>query len=70
MKANFGLFFLAIFSVAIWAGWEWPYIAKLMPVYVAALPGLVLVLLQLYRDATDWEAGDRKSTRLNSSHRL
>ena len=55
MKANFGLFFLAIFSVAVWAGWEWPYIAKLMPVYVAAIPGLVLVLVQLYRDATDWE---------------
>jgi hypothetical protein len=55
MKANLGFFFLAVFSVAIWAGWEWPYIAKLMPVYIAAIPGLVLVLVQLYRDATDWE---------------
>jgi hypothetical protein len=42
--------------VAIWAGWEWPYIAKLMPVYVAALPGLVLALMQLYRDAAGWES--------------
>jgi len=55
MRANFGFFFLAIFLVAVWTGWEWPYIAKLMPVYIAALPGFVLVLVQLYRDATDWE---------------
>ena len=27
-----------------------------MPVYVAAIPGLILVLVQLYRDATGWEA--------------
>jgi len=26
-----------------------------MPVYVAAIPGLALVLIQLYRDATGWE---------------
>ena len=57
MKANFGLFFLVVFILAVWAGWEWPYIAKLMPVYIAAIPGLVLVLVQLYRDATDWESG-------------
>jgi len=57
MKANFGLFFLAIFLVAVWTGWEWPYIAKLMPVYIAAIPGFALVLVQLYRDATDWEGG-------------
>jgi len=55
MKANFGFLFLALFILAIWAGWDWPYIAKLMPVYVAALPGVILVALQLYRDATDWE---------------
>lgn len=55
MKANFTLFFLAVFVIAIVTGWDWPYIAKLMPVYVAAIPGLVLVLVQLYRDATDWE---------------
>jgi Tripartite tricarboxylate transporter TctB family len=55
MKANFALFFLAIFLVAAVTGWQWPDIAKIMPVYVAAIPGLILVLVQLYRDATQWE---------------
>ena len=55
MTANFTLFLVAMFGAAIWWGWEWPYIAKLMPVYVAAMPGLFLALIQLYRDATDWE---------------
>ena len=55
MKANLGFFFLVVFSIAVWTGWDWPYIAKLMPVYVAAMPGLILVLVQLYRDATDRE---------------
>jgi hypothetical protein len=55
MKANLTLFFLAMFLAAAFAGWDWPDIAKIMPVYVAALPGLVLVLVQLYRDATGWE---------------
>src|SRR5499433_4430371 len=55
MKANFTLFFLVVFVVAAWAGWGWPNIAKIMPVYVAAIPGLILVLVQLYREATDWE---------------
>jgi tripartite tricarboxylate transporter TctB family protein len=55
MKANFTLFFLAVFLIAAWAGREWPNIAKIMPVYVAAIPGLLLVLVQLYREATDWE---------------
>ena len=55
MTANFTLFFAAIFIGAIWWGWEWPYIAKLMPIYVAAIPGLLLVLFQLYRDGTGWE---------------
>ena len=53
MKANFTLFFLVVFVVAAWAGWGWPNIAKIMPVYVAAIPGLILVLVQLYREATD-----------------
>ena len=57
MKANLTLFFLAMFLAAAFAGWDWPNIAKIMPVYVAALPGLILVLVQLYRDATGWEAG-------------
>jgi hypothetical protein len=56
MKANFTIFFLAVFLAAAWVGWEWPNIAKIMPVYVAAIPGLILVLVQLYREATDWEA--------------
>lgn len=55
MAANFTLFLLAMFLGAIWWGWEWPYIAKLMPVYVAALPGLLLALYQLYRDASGSE---------------
>ena len=55
MTANFTLFFVVVFLTAAWAGWEWPYIAKLMPVYVAAIPGLLLALVQLYREITDWE---------------
>lgn len=55
MKANFTLFLLVIFAAAALTGWEWPDIAKIMPVYVAAIPGIVLVLVQLYRDATNWE---------------
>ena len=42
MTAKFTLFFVAVFLGTVWWGWEWPYIAKLMPVYVAAIPGLVL----------------------------
>jgi hypothetical protein len=55
MKANLTLFFLTVFLVAVWVGWDWPDIAKIMPVYVAAIPGLILVLVQLYREATEWE---------------
>ena len=55
MKANLTLFFLIIFVAAAVIGWDWPNIAKIMPVYVAAIPGLALVLIQLYRDATGWE---------------
>jgi hypothetical protein len=55
MKADFTLFFLVVFTGAAVAGWDWPNIAKIMPVYVAAIPGLILVLVQLYRDATAWE---------------
>jgi hypothetical protein len=56
MTANFTLFMIAAFAGATYWGWQWPYIAKLMPVYVVAIPGLVLSLVQLYRDATGWEA--------------
>ena len=55
MKINFALFLLVIFAVAIVSGWNWPDIAKIMPVYVAALPGLVMILVQIYREATGWE---------------
>ena len=37
MTASFTLFLVAIFTVAVWWGWEWRYVAKLMPVYIAAL---------------------------------
>jgi hypothetical protein len=56
VKSNITLFFLVIFVVAAFVGWDWPNIAKIMPVYVAAIPGLILVLVQLYREVTDWEA--------------
>ena len=56
MTASFTLFLVAIFLVAVWWGWEWPYIAKLMPVYVAAIPGLVLAVIQLFREASGSEA--------------
>ncbi|HEX9596784.1 MAG TPA: tripartite tricarboxylate transporter TctB family protein [Anaerolineales bacterium] len=56
MTASFTLFLVAIFVVAVWWGWEWPYIAKMMPVYVAAIPGLVLAVIQLMREASGSEA--------------
>jgi hypothetical protein len=56
MTANFTLFLIAVFLGAIWWGWEWPYIAKMMPVYVAALPGLVLAVIQVIREASGSEA--------------
>jgi hypothetical protein len=48
---SFTYFLFFIFLAAAVAGWSWPYIAKLMPVYVAAVPGLILIVLQLARDA-------------------
>jgi hypothetical protein len=56
MTGNFTLFLIVLFAAAIWSGWEWPYIAKLMPVYVAAVPGLLLAIVQLYRDAIGWHS--------------
>ena len=56
MTASFTLFFVAIFIGAVWWGWEWPYIAKLMPVYIAAIPGLVLGVTQLIGEASGSEA--------------
>lgn len=56
MKANLTLFFLVVFILGAAIGWDWPNIAKIMPVYVAAIPGIILVSVQLYREATGWEA--------------
>jgi hypothetical protein len=60
MTASFTLFLVAIFISAAWWGWDWPYIAKLMPVYIAAVPGMVLGIIQLYREASGVEARDAK----------
>ena len=50
MKVNFGVFLLVVFAVATYTGWDWPNIAKIMPVYVAAIPGLLMIVIQLYRE--------------------
>ena len=54
-EALLTLFFLVVFLTAIAIGWEWPFIAKLMPVYMVAIPGVVLVSVELYRLLTAWE---------------
>ena len=59
MKINFALFLLVIFAVAIVSGWGWPDIAKIMPVSVAAIPGLLMILIQIYREAIGWEKSNR-----------
>jgi len=56
VTASFTLFLVTIFIGAVWWGWEWPYIAKLMPVYIAAMPGLVLGVTQLIGEASGSEA--------------
>ena len=61
MRTNFTLFFLAVFLIAAWAGWGWPNIAKIMPVYVAAIPGLIMVSIQLVREMTGWETSKNTS---------
>jgi len=43
MRTNFALLLLIIFTGAAVTGWEWPDIAKIMPVYVAAIPGLMMI---------------------------
>jgi hypothetical protein len=55
MKHDLTIFFLVVFVAAAIFGWDWPPIAKIMPVYVAAIPGVLLVLVQFWRDATHWE---------------
>lgn len=49
------LFFLAVFLPAIYYGWDWPVIAKLMPVYWVAIPGAVLATVQLAREMVGWQ---------------
>jgi hypothetical protein len=44
------LIFLGVFVYAVVTGWEWTFVAKLMPLYVVAVPGLILALIQLWRD--------------------
>jgi hypothetical protein len=61
MKTNFALFLLIIFAVAIASGWGWPDIAKIMPVYVAAIPGLIMIMVQIYREVTGWETSGNTS---------
>jgi hypothetical protein len=73
MTASFTLFLVAIFLGAIWWGWQWPYIAKLMPVYVAAAPGLVLGLIQLFREASGSEvrrAKDATGIEMDDTHKV
>jgi hypothetical protein len=55
MKTKFALFLWIIFVVAAVSGWDWPNIAKIMPVYVAAIPGFIMVSIQLVREMTGWE---------------
>jgi hypothetical protein len=59
MRTNFALFLLIIFTGAAVTGWEWPDIAKIMPVYVAAIPGLMMISIQLLREMTGWESVKR-----------
>ncbi len=51
------LFFIAIFLWAIVRSWDWPLIAKLMPIYVAAVPCLVMGLIQLSQDTLVRDTG-------------
>lgn len=64
MTANFTLLLILVFAGAVWWGWEWPYIAKLMPVYIAAVPGLLFAVVQLYREASGW---DKRQVRAGGS---
>jgi TctA family transporter len=47
--------FLAVFVFGIVVGRQWPFVASLMPVYTVAVPGLVLVSIQLFRELVRWE---------------
>jgi hypothetical protein len=58
-RGLFPLFFAVLFLGAIITGWGWPFIAKLMPVYVVAIPGLILSAAQLFRELT---AGEKETS--------
>ncbi len=53
---------MALFTGAIYWGWNWPYIAKLMPLYFVAIPGLILCCIQIYREVTNWEGRKGRET--------
>jgi TctA family transporter len=48
--ALFALFFLALFLAAIAVGLRWPLIAKMMPIYLVAIPGVIFISLQVFFD--------------------
>lgn len=54
-ESLFAFVFLLFFLAVIRTGSAWPFIAKLMPIYIGAVPGAVLALLQLYRSASGRE---------------
>lgn len=56
------LFFLAVFVVAVAMGRSWPFMAQLMPVYVVAVPALILALIQLFRDFTSPANGETEES--------
>jgi hypothetical protein len=55
-------FFLAVFALAVFVGWQWPLIASLMPVYAVAIPGVFLALAQLYREGTAVEQSAKETS--------
>lgn len=63
-EAVFTFFLLSMFLAAIVIGWKWLFIAKLMPVYMVAIPGSLLAMAQIYSDLTgrqvrkDTDSGD------------
>jgi hypothetical protein len=72
MTASFTLFLVAVFLGAIWWGWDWPYIAKLMPVFVAAVPGFILGVMQLVREVSGAEsnlAKKSKAVEMDDTHK-
>ncbi|MEE9232440.1 MAG: tripartite tricarboxylate transporter permease, partial [Nitrospirales bacterium] len=55
-NAALTLAFLVVFIYVIFTSWNWPLIAKIMPVYIGAIPGIILASSQLFRDVTGWES--------------